>query len=131
MLQGRRLWCIRVCLLASTFLQPLVTAQDKAGGEEADVYEPGCDVKAPKLIHYVEPQFSRDAKVAFVEGTVKISIVVTTDGLPTNCKVIHGLTEGEDRAALDAVQQWRFRAGTKDGKAVKVRVTAEVGFHLL
>ena len=95
------------------------------------VYEPGGDVKAPKLIHYVEPDFSPSSKEAYVEGTVKISTVVTLEGTASEPHVITGLTEDEDRAALEALKQWRFAPGTKSGAPVKVKVTIQIDFHLL
>jgi len=105
-------------------------ANDKSQ-QQAEVYEPGGDVKAPKLVHYVEPAFSPKAKEAFVEGTVKISSVVNTEGLPTSLRVVSGLNTEEDRTAMEAVKQWRFEPGTKSGRPVNVHVTIEVNFHLL
>lgn len=99
--------------------------------EQMAVYEPGGDVRPPKLIHYVEPKFSGDSKEAYVEGTVKISTVITTDGEASECRVVRGLTEGQNKTAVEALQQWKFQPGTKGGKAVQVRVTVEVDFHLL
>ncbi len=32
---------------------------------------------------------------------------------------------------MEALKQWRFQPGTKEGKSVNVRVTIEVAFHLL
>jgi TonB family protein len=104
---------------------------DQKAGDPAPVYEPGGDVKAPKLIHYVEPSFSPSSKAAFVEGTVRILTVVTTEGKTASLHVIKGLNEEEDRTAIDAVRQWQFQPGTKSGHAVNVRVTVEVDFHLL
>jgi TonB family protein len=115
----------------------LAQANDKkedeksASSPDETVYEPGGDVKPPKLVHYVEPAFSSSSKEAFVEGTVKISTVVTVDGKPSDSKVVKGLNAEEDRTAMEAVEQWRFEPGTKDGKAVKVRVNVEVDFHLM
>ncbi len=106
-------------------------AQDSQRKAEDPVYEPGGDVKPPKLIHYVEPEFSNSSKEAFVEGTVRISTIVTRDGVPTSLRVISGLNAGEDQTAIDAVKRWRFAPGTKDGQPVNVRVTVEVEFHLL
>src|SRR5579884_3025266 len=105
----------------------------RSSKDDADekVYEPGGDVKPPKLVHYVEPQFSSSAKEAFIEGTVKISTVVTTDGIATQFHIVSGLNSEEDRTALDALKQWKFQPGTKAGKPVKVKVTVEVDFHLL
>lgn len=95
------------------------------------VYEPGNGVKPPKLVHYVEPEFSPSSEEAFVNGLVRISTVVTREGIPTAIRVVTGLTKNEDESALTAVQQWRFEPGTKDGEAVNVRITVEVEFHLL
>ncbi len=95
------------------------------------VYEPGGDVTPPKLVHYVEPDFSPNSKEAFVEGTVKISTVVTTDGVATDLHVTSGLNTEEDHTAVEAVKQWKFEPGTKGGQAVNVRVAVEVTFHLL
>lgn len=106
-------------------------AEKTASPADDAVYEPGGDVKPPKLVHYVEPAFSSSSKEAFVEGTVKISTVVTEDGKPSASKVVKGLNADEDRTAMEAVEQWRFDPGTKDGKPVKVRVNVEVDFHLM
>ena len=97
----------------------------------APVYDPGGEITPPKLVHYVEPAFSSSSSEAFVEGSVKISTVVTSDGTPTELHVMRGLNAEEDRTAVDAVTQWRFRPGQKAGQAVNVRVTVEVDFHLL
>jgi TonB family protein len=95
------------------------------------VYKPGPDVKAPKLVHYVEPEFSDSSNEAFVDGVVKISTVVSSDGVPTDLRVLSGLNSKEDGTAVEAVKQWRFQPGTKAGEAVNVQVTVEVDFHLL
>lgn len=95
------------------------------------IYEPGNGVKSPKLIHYVEPEFSGSSKEAYVEGVVRISVIVKNNGIPGDMHVVKGLNSDEDHRALDAVSQWRFQPGTKDGQPVNVRVTVEVEFHLL
>jgi TonB family protein len=120
---GRKLWA-----------DDSATKSDQEGkAEDADekVYEPGGDVKSPKLVHYVEPAFSPSSKEAFVEGTVKISTVVTRAGVATKLRVMSGLNSEEDKTAVEAVKQWKFQPGTKAGQPVNVHVTVEVTFHLL
>lgn len=117
---------------AAIFLGLLCGSVKAANDQESDqIFEPGGPVRAPKLIHYVEPEFSSSSKEAFVEGTVKISTVVTLDGLPSKCQVLRGLNSEEDQTAVEALKKWRFKPGTKDGKPVNVHVTVEVAFHLL
>jgi TonB family protein len=106
-------------------------ADDKSSTTKEIVYQPGGDVKSPKLVHYVEPAFSSSSKEAFVEGVVRISAVVKSDGVPSDIHISKGLNSEEDQKAMEAVGKWRFRPGTKNGQAVNVRVTVEVEFHLL
>lgn len=125
---------------AAVFLCKNVWADDSAAKSDKEaksedsndkIYEPGGDVKSPKLVHYVEPAFSPSSKEAFVEGTVKISTVVTREGVATNLHVTSGLNTEEDKTAVEAVKQWKFEPGTKAGQPVNVRVMVEVTFHLL
>ena len=111
--------------------QRFAEGKDKKSEASNAVYEPGGDVKPPKLVHYVEPDFSPKSKEAYVEGTVKISTIVTTEGMPTECHVVHGLNAEEDRTAMEALKQWKFQPGTKAGVPVRVRVRVEIDFHLL
>ena len=132
---GKRVW-VSTLTLVLVVSAGLCKADDKQKEQTKDsapqeVYEPGPTVKAPKLVHYVEPEFSADSKEAFVEGVVKVSTVVTTDGIVSNCQVLRGLNAEEDKTAIKAVKLWRFQPGTKDGKPVNVRVTVEIEFHLM
>jgi TonB family protein len=140
---GRLVSVVRGLLSRRAFLYGLTSAalclhahaadeKDSSTAQTSDVvYEPGGDVKPPKLVHYVEPAFSPSSKEAFVEGTVKISTVVTREGTATNLRVTSGLNAEEDRTAIEAVKQWKFQPGTKAGQPVNVRVNVEVTFHLL
>jgi TonB family protein len=132
---GKPAWVATIALVLLVSAGPC-TADDKPKEQAKDsapqeVYEPGPTVKAPKLIHYVEPEFSASSKEAYVEGVVKVSTVVTTEGIVSNCQVVRGLNAEEDKTAIKAVKLWRFQPGTKDGKPVNVRVTVEIEFHLM
>ncbi len=132
---SRRAFCGKLAVAVMTLGGMGAAEEQKSAGKKDEtaskVYEVGDDVKPPKLVHYVEPDFSPDSKEAYVEGTVKISTVVTDEGLPTNLHVTSGLNSEQDRTAIEAVKQWRFQPGTKSGQPVNVRVTIEVTFHLL
>ena len=124
--------CLRafLALVCLSFRSPAEEHKEKPDPSK-QVYEPGGAVKAPKLLHYVEPEFSAKSKEAFVEGVVKISTVVNVNGEATELKVISGLNAEEDRTASEALKRWKFQPGSKDGQPVNVRVTVEVEFHLL
>lgn len=133
---GKLVW-VRALAISLLLSAALCRADDDKQKEKtsdaaaAEVYEPGPAVKAPKLVHYVEPEFSANSKEAFVEGVVRVSTVVTKEGTASNCQIVRGLNSEEDKTALKAVKLWRFQPGTKDGKPVNVRVTVEIEFHLM
>jgi TonB family protein len=59
-----------------------------------------------------------------------ISVIVDAHGYPRNPRVIRSLGMGLDEKALDAVQKYRFKPATKDGKPVAVMIGVEVDFRL-
>jgi TonB family protein len=86
-----------------------------------------CD-QPPVPIHWGEADFSDEARRNRVSGVVSISLMVGTDGLPSDLRVERSVGYGLDEKALEAVKQYRFRPAMKDGKPVAVRLTVQVSF---
>jgi len=101
------------------------------GGTGGGAFRIGGGVTAPVPIYKIEPEYSEEARKAKFQGTVLLAIVVDTDGLAKNIRVIRPLGMGLDEKAIEAVQKWRFRPGYKDGKPVPVMANVEVNFRLL
>lgn len=95
------------------------------------VYKVGGGVVAPKLISKVEPKYSEEAREAKVQGRVVLGVVIDAKGRPENVKVIEGLEPSLDAKAVEAVRQWKFQPGAKQGKPVRVQATIEVNFRLM
>jgi TonB family protein len=91
----------------------------------------GGGVTGPTLIHKVEPAYSEEARHAGVEGTVRLYVQINPEGKAVNMRVLHSLGGGLDEKAMEAVAQWRFNPGMKDGKPVTVEAQIEVNFRLL
>jgi periplasmic protein TonB len=91
----------------------------------------GKKVTQPVLLARKDPEYSEEARKAKFQGTVQLSIVVNASGQVTNINVLRGAGLGLDERAVEAVRQWKFRAGMVDGKAVAMRATVEVNFRLL
>ena len=91
----------------------------------------GGGVTAPALIHKVEPQYTEQARAARFDGTVVLYVEIGPDGKAHNIRVMRSLGLGLDQKAIDAVGQWQFNPGMKDGVPVNVQATVEVNFRLL
>lgn len=100
------------------------------GGIGGGVYRVGGGVTAPRLIYGPEPEFSEEARKAKYQGTVVLWLVVGTDGRPHDIRILQSLGMGLDDKAIEAIRQWKFEPGRKDGVAVAVQVDIEVDFHL-
>ena len=88
-------------------------------------------VTAPALLYKVEPEYTKEAQDARLQGTVVLYVEVDPSGRAVNPRVIRSLGMGLDENAIAAVSKWKFRPGYKDGHPVTVAATIEVNFHLL
>ena len=101
------------------------------GGFGGGVYRIGGGVSAPTLVFKTEPEYSEEARKAKYQGTVVLYVEVAPDGRATNIRVQRSLGLGLDEKAMEAVRQWKFKPGYKDGRPVTVAATIEVNFRLL
>jgi TonB family protein len=99
--------------------------------QTAQISKVGSGVAAPVLLHKVEPRYSVEARAAKVQGTVVLSLVIGTDGTASDVQLRKGVGYGLDEQALNAVTQWTFKPGMRDGVPVPVQATIEVNFRLL
>jgi TonB family protein len=103
----------------------------EGGGVGGGVYRVGGGVTAPVLLYKKEPEYSEEARKAKYQGTVLLYIEVDPSGKATNIRVQHSLGLGLDEKAIEAVRQWKFKPGYKDGNPVTVGATIEVNFRTL
>ena len=98
---------------------------------ESRVHSVGGGVTSPQLIRKVEPSYSEAALNAKLEGSVMLAIEVWEDGKAHNIHVLSGVGMGLDEKAIEAVEQWVFKPGTKNGQPVKVLAQVQVTFKLV
>jgi len=111
--------CQLTLLLPSTTKAPVPAESDA-----------GVGVVSPTLRSKVEPEYSKAALAARLEGKVVLSIIVNQEGIPEDVTVLKPLGMGLDESAEECVKKWRFNPGTKDGRPVKVRAKVEVSFQM-
>lgn len=107
------------------------TGNGSGGGSGGGAYRPGAGITNPIPIYRPEPQYSEEARKAKWQGSVTLSLVVDADGRTKDIHVTKPLGLGLDEKAIEAVSQWKFTPGKKDGKPVPVQASIEVTFRLL
>jgi TonB family protein len=90
----------------------------------------GPGVTPPRTFYTPDPEYTKAAQQDKVQGVVVLSCVISATGTPLGVSVTRSLRPDLDQKAIEAVRQWRFRPGTKEGKSVAVRASVEVMFHL-
>jgi protein TonB len=60
-----------------------------------------------------------------------LSVVIGTDGKTSDVQLRQSVGYGLDEQALNAVTQWTFKPGMRDGMAVPVQASIQVNFRLL
>jgi TonB family protein len=98
--------------------------------EQEKSWKMGPGIAAPRVIMKVDPKYTDEARDAKIEGTVVLSLVVGSDGLAHDINVVSTPDAGLGVKAAEAVQQWKFQPGTKDGSIVAVKANIEVNFRL-
>jgi protein TonB len=103
-----------------------------AGVGAQEPLRPGPGVTMPTPIREVKPDYTPEAQAARIQGRVVLGLVVLADGSVDAVTVERSLDAmyGLDQQAVKAMKEWKFKPGTKDGKAVPVRVNVEMTFTL-
>jgi protein TonB len=100
------------------------------GTGEGEPLRVGGEVKAPVLTNRVEPSYPEAARKARMEGVVILEAIITASGSVEDVKVLKSVNPLLDTSAVRAVQQWRYRPATLNGRAVRVYLTVTVTFNL-
>ena len=80
--------------------------------------------------HFTGFSKAQEARKAKYQGVVVLSAIVRKDGTIEILKVVRGLGLGLDENAIQALKQWKFRPGMKNGVPVDVALNIEVNFSL-
>jgi len=102
--------------------------KDKKKGQGEKV-EGTAEVVVPTLIERVDPVYPEAARKAGIQGIVLLEATTDEKGNVVNVKVLKSIPE-LDRAAIDALKQWKYEPVIVDGKPKGVVFTVTVKFAL-
>jgi len=103
-----------------------------AQGELVDGVAPvrvGGNMRPPVKVRDVRPVYPADARDAKVQGVVIIEATIDTLGNVERTRVLRAVPTLE-RAAIEAVEQWKFQPTLMNGVPVPVIMTVTVNFTL-
>ncbi len=89
----------------------------------------GGQVELAKLIFQPKPEYPPLAKMARIQGTVRLEAIISKDGTIQDLKVLtgHPLLV---KSAIEAVSRWRYQPTLLNGEPVEVVTEVDVNFTL-
>jgi protein TonB len=112
---------------------PVSNSANGAGEGTPDSEEPqvfSLNMVQPVLIRRVEPEYPRAALVTHLEGVVILQAMITKSGSVEQVKTLRADDPLLEKAAKDAVMQWKYQPATLQGRPVKVYFNVTVIFHM-
>ena len=67
---------------------------------------------------------------ARMEGVIILEAIITADGNVEDVRVLKSVNPLLDASAVRAVQQWKYKPATLNGRSVRVYLTVTVTFRL-
>jgi protein TonB len=86
-------------------------------------------VTQPVPVNQPNPVYPEAAKRDKIQGVVRLAVLIGKDGTVKDARVVQSVS-ALDQAAVDAVRQWTFRPGTRDGEPVDTKVELSINFTL-
>jgi TonB family protein len=129
-------------IYAQTYFLPHTASNDSADDEldrkhfasvaraDGKIIHIGGAVHPPQIVYSAPPEFPDSARRQKTSGTVQVYFWLGEDGLPSHIRIARAMGMGLDEAAIAAVEQYRFKPATLNGKPVKVDLYIEVNFQI-
>ncbi|MEO6873297.1 MAG: TonB family protein [Opitutaceae bacterium] len=86
--------------------------------------------RIPEIYRVVTPVYPQSLRLEGIQGEVIVDYVVDVTGRVKNARAIKGTHPAFGDRAVEAVNQWRFYPGRKNGHYVNVHMQVPVGFTL-
>jgi protein TonB len=82
----------------------------------------------PRAIFQAAPSYPVELRKRNLEGSVQVVFLVDRDGKVISPKVEKSTNPSFDRPAIEAVRQWKFEAGTRNGEKVAFKMRVPITF---
>ena len=99
------------------------------GPDGVAMYRVGGDVTAPVALYKVDPVYPASARKDKVGGLCIVEAIIDEKGNIMNAKLLHAERDDLGKAAMDAIQLWKFKPATRNGAPVRVIYNLTVAFN--
>jgi TonB family protein len=115
---------VREAGFGSTDVAAPPTVQSRPAAQSA------AKIVMPELLFKPKPIYTQEAKSKRIEGEVLVEVVFEASGKLRVLRVVRGLGYGLDDAAVQAVEQTRFKPALQDGQPLDYTAILHVVFQL-
>jgi protein TonB len=100
------------------------------GSEEIDrIFSLAELDQRPRVLYQRMPSYPPELRRSGQKGTVSVLFTVDARGRVLNAKAERASHPAFERAALEAVKQWRFEPGTRNGEKVSFKLRIPITFN--
>jgi protein TonB len=87
------------------------------------------ELSGPLPIRTVDPKYPPETMAEHIEGEVVLYAIIRKDGSVDSVQIVRGLDPRLDKAAMDALAQWKFQPGARAGEPVDLEAVVHVPFE--
>ena len=95
-----------------------------------DVFEAAQLDAMPRPVKRIPPTYPAALRDFGITGRARVGFVIDAEGKVVEAKVLSSTHDAFAQPALDALAQWQFAPGQKNGAAVNTRVQMDLVFTL-
>jgi len=92
-------------------------------------FQHGGVLSGPDLLHKVDPKYPPELIKEHVQGEVILYAIIRKDGSVDSVQLVRGLEPQLDKNAMEALAQWKFRPGSRDGAPIDMETVAHIPFR--
>src|SRR5207248_2585176 len=86
-------------------------------------------LSGPQPVRKVDPKYPPELRGKRVEGEVVLYAVIRRDGTVDSIELVNGIDPVLDRNAMDALSQWKFLPGERQGVPVDLEAIVHIPFR--
>jgi TonB family protein len=91
---------------------------------------PSGDLAGPVPLRKTDPKYPPTLANERIEGEVILYAVIRKDGSVDSIQLVRGVDERLDANAMEALGQWKFRPGTRQGATVDLEAIVHIPFRV-